>query len=151
MDSFDLEEKLYREDIKLAPIEKRVLAHVIDDFILSALLFIIISDTISSANSVEEIINVVNNLVLEFMAIKFIYHTIFTSLYGASIGKILVKIKVINVNDFSNISIFTSLNRSFIRLVSESLFYLGFLWAFFEQNKQSWHDKTANTIVVYAR
>jgi len=151
MDSFDLEEKLYREDIKLAPIEKRILAHVIDDFILSALLFIIISDTISGANSIEEIIIVVNNLVLEFMGIKLIYHTIFTSLYGASIGKILVKIKVINVNDFSNISIFTSLNRALTRLVSESLFYLGFLWAFFEHNKQSWHDKTAKTIVVYAK
>ena len=151
MDNFDLEEKLYREDIRLAPVEKRILAHVIDDFILSALLFVIISDTISSANSIEEVIIVINHLVLEFMGIKLIYHTIFTSLYGASIGKIIVKIKVINVNDFSSISILTSLNRSFIRLFSESLFYLGFLWAFFEPHKQSWHDKTAKTIVVYAK
>ena len=151
MDNFDLEEKLYREDIKLAPIEKRVLAHVIDDIILSALLFLIISDTISGAKSVEEVIIVINHLVLEFMGIKLIYHTIFTSLYGASIGKILVKIKVINVEDFSHINIFTSLNRGFVRLFSESLFYLGFLWAFFEPNKQSWHDKIAKTIVVYAK
>ena len=151
MDNFDLEEKLYREDIKLAPVEKRILAHIIDDFILSALLFIIISDTISSAKSVEDIIIVINHLVLEFMAMKLIYHTIFTSIYGASIGKILVKIKVISVSDFSNISIGASLNRAFVRLFSESLFYLGFLWAFFESNKQSWHDKTAKTIVVYAK
>jgi len=151
MQHLDLEERLYREEIKLAPIEKRVLAHIIDDFILSALLFIIISDTISGASNIEDVIIVINNLVWEFMLIKLIYHTIFTSLYGGSIGKILVKIKVINVEDFSMINLWTSVIRSFIRLFSESIFYLGFLWAFFEENKQSWHDKVANTIVVYAK
>jgi uncharacterized RDD family membrane protein YckC len=151
MQNLDLEERLYREDIKLAPIEKRILSHIIDDFILSALLFIIISDTISGASNIEDVIIVINNLVWEFMLIKLIYHTIFTSLYGGSIGKILVKIKVINVDDFSMINLWTSFIRSFVRLFSESIFYLGFLWAVFEPNKQSWHDKFAKTIVVYAK
>ncbi len=149
MGNFNLDERMYRENIHLASTEKRVLAHVIDDFILSALLFIIISDTISDAQSIEEVILFINSLIIEFMAIKLIYHTIFTSLYGGSIGKIFLKIKVINIADFSTISFATSLNRSFIRLFSESIFYLGFLWAFFEPHRQSWHDKSAKTLVVY--
>ena len=32
--------------------------------------------------------------------------------------------------------------------VSAMLFGLGFLWAFFDRNKQSWHDKMARTYVV---
>jgi uncharacterized RDD family membrane protein YckC len=150
MDSFEFEEKLYREDIKLAPVDKRVLAHVIDDFILSALLFIIISDTISNSSSVEEVIIFINSLIFEFMVIKLIYHAVFTSIYGGSIGKILMKIKVVSIEDFSNVSILSSLNRSFVRLFSEAVFYLGFLWAFFDPYRQSWHDKSSKTIVIYA-
>lgn len=149
MDNFDLDERLYREEIVLASREKRVLAHVIDDFILSALLFIIISDTISGASSVEEVIIFINSLILEFMAIKLLYHGVFTSLYGGSIGKILMKIRVVNTTDFSDINLASSFNRAFVRLFSEAIFYLGFLWAFFDPYKQSWHDKTAKTIVIY--
>lgn len=151
MHNLDLEERMFREDLKLASTEKRILAHIIDDLILSILLFVIISDTISSANNVEDVIFFVNSLVIEFMAIKLLYHTIFTSIYGASIGKILMKIKVISIEDFSTLNIFSSFIRSFIRLFSESIFYLGFLWAFFDPQKQSWHDKVAKTIVVYAK
>jgi len=149
MDNFDLDERLYREEIILAPIEKRISAHIIDDFILSILLFIIISDTISSSSNIEEVIIFINSLVVEFMVIKLLYHWIFTFLYGGSIGKILMKIRVIDVRDFSDISLISSFNRSFIRLFSEAIFYLGFLWAFFDTYKQGWHDKIAKTIVIY--
>jgi len=39
------------------------------------------------------------------------------------------------------------LMRSF---VSGSIFYLGFLWALWDPNKQTWHDKVATTYVVNA-
>ena len=150
MTELELEEKLYRENIRLASIDKRILAQIIDDLILSILLFIIISDAISSAQTPEEIIVVINHFVLEFMLIKLFYHAIFTTFYGGSLGKIFLKIEVISTEDFTNISFGQSFLRAFIRLFSETIFYLGFLWAVFEPNKQSWHDKLAKTIVIYA-
>ena len=148
MEDFDLEQRLYREKISLASREKRVMAHVIDDFILSILLFIIISDSISSASTTEEVIFVINSLVLEFIVIKIVYHTIFTAMYGGSIGKILIKIRIVHIDDFSSPNILTSFNRAFIRIFSETVFYLGFLWALFDPYRQSWHDKIAKTIVI---
>jgi len=150
MTELELEEKLYRENIRLASIDKRILAQIIDDLILSILLFIIISDAISNAQTPEEIIVVINHFVLEFMFIKLFYHAIFTTVYGGSLGKIFLKIEVISTEDFTNISFGQSFLRAFIRLFSEAIFYLGFLWAVFEPNKQSWHDKLAKTIVIYA-
>jgi uncharacterized RDD family membrane protein YckC len=144
----DLEERLFRENIQLAKIEKRVLAHAIDDVILSIILFIIIAESISTAQSQAEMILLVNSFLFEFMFIKFIYHSVFTALYGGSLGKIIMKIKVVNTLDFGEISILDSLNRSFMRLFSEMIFWLGFLWGVFDPNKQSWHDKSAKTIVV---
>ncbi len=148
MEDFDLEQRLYREKISLASREKRVMAHVIDDFILSILLFIIISDSISSASTTEEVIFVINSLVLEFIVVKIVYHTIFTAMYGGSIGKILIKIRIVHIDDFSSPNILTSFNRAFIRIFSETVFYLGFLWALFDPYRQSWHDKIAKTIVI---
>jgi uncharacterized RDD family membrane protein YckC len=151
MSGLDLDERLYREGIQLAPIEKRALAHVIDDFILSVLMFVIISESISGAETPEEIIVAVNSLIFEFMFVKFIYHAIFTSIYGGSLGKIFLKIKVINTYDFSEIGILDSLNRALVRMGSEAIFLLGFLWAVFDENRQGWHDKSSNTIVVNSR
>ena len=150
MTELELEEKLYREDIKLASIDKRILSQIIDDLILSILLFIIISDVITNAQSPEEIINVINHFVLEFMLIKLFYHAIFTTFYGGSLGKIFLKIEVISTENFTNISLGQSFIRAFVRLFSEAIFFLGFLWAVFEPNKQSWHDKLAKTVVIYA-
>jgi uncharacterized RDD family membrane protein YckC len=147
----ELEERLYKKRIELASVEKRVLAHLIDDLVLALLLFVILSDAISNTTSASERLVLINSLVLEFMFVKFLYQAIFTTLYGGSIGKILLKIKVVGVEDFSEIGIFEAMNRSFVRLGSEAIFYLGFLWAIFDYNRQGWHDKSARTIVINAK
>ncbi|MEE8588637.1 MAG: RDD family protein [Sulfurimonadaceae bacterium] len=42
----------------------------------------------------------------------------------------------------------SAFNRGVFRIISEMIFYLGFIWAFYSKNRQSWHDKTARTLVV---
>lgn len=148
MHDFDLEKRLYYEDLKLASTDKRTVSHIIDDLILLMLLFLIISDTISNSSNIESKILFINSLVIKFMIIKFLYHLIFTALYGASIGKMLLKIKIVDQQGFHTPLVIQSATRSFVRLFSESIFYLGFLWAIFDQDKQGWHDKIARTIVV---
>lgn len=38
--------------------------------------------------------------------------------------------------------------RSIVRLVSEFVLYLGYLWMIWDPKRQTWHDKAAKSIVV---
>lgn len=98
----------------------------------------------------EEIIYVTNSFVLEYLFVKIVYQAFFTMQYGASIGKLLMKIKVIEIRTLSNPSVLSSLNRAIFRIVSEMLFYLGFIWGMMQESRQTWHDKTAKTLVINA-
>ena len=46
--------------------------------------------------------------------------------------------------------ILSAFNRAVFRVVSEMIFYLGFLWGMMDPLRQTWHDKTARTVVVDA-
>ena len=81
---------------------------------------------------------------------KIVYQTFFVMQYGATLGKLAVKIKVIEIATLTNPNILSSLNRAIFRIVSEMLFYLGFLWGMMDPARQTWHDKTAKTLVVDA-
>jgi len=146
----EIENKLYRENITLAPIKKRSLAFFIDETLLSFLLIIALWDSFKVAVTMEEIIILTNQFVLEYMAMKIIYQAFFLMQYGATLGKLAVKIKVIEIKTLNNPNVISSLNRAIFRVISEMLFYLGFLWGMLDKSRQSWHDKTARTLVVNA-
>ena len=146
----DIETLLSRENLQLATVRSRAAAFGIDELLLSTLLFIILWDSISAASSVEEIILVINTFILEYMAIKILYQTFFTMQYGATLGKIVMKIRVIETKTLSNPGFLSAFNRSVFRIVSEMLFYLGFAWAFFDPYRRSWHDLSARTLVIDA-
>jgi uncharacterized RDD family membrane protein YckC len=142
-----LESSLFNKEITLASIEKRFLAHLIDETLLSIIVIFVISDNLTE-NSIEEIIIFLNSLFIEFIIMKLIYQTLFVSLYGGTIGKIVMKIKVIDSINIYNVSIYQAFIRAIIRIFSESLFYLGYLWGYLAPYKQTWHDKGAKTIVI---
>ena len=141
---------LHRENLTLATIRKRSLAFVIDELLLSLLLIIALWDTFTNAQTMEEIIAVTNSFVLEYMFLKIVYQAFFTMQYGASVGKLLLNIKVIELKTLSNPNVLESLNRAIFRVVSEMFFYLGFLWGMLQPSRQTLHDKTARTLVVNA-
>jgi len=146
----EIENILHREEITLADIKKRSMAFFIDEMLLSFLLIIALWDSFVGAKTIEEIINVTNIFVLEYMAMKIFYQAFFVMQYGASIGKIFMKIRVIEIKTLQNPSVISALNRGIFRVVSEMLFYLGFLWGMMDPSRQAWHDKTARTLVVTA-
>lgn len=146
----EIENALYREELTLASIKRRALASIIDEILLSFLLIIALWDSFANAQTTEEIINLSNNFVMEYIFMKIVYQAFFTMQYGATIGKIVMKIKVVDLKTLSNPNVFSSLNRAIFRIVSETFFYLGFLWGVLEPAKQTWHDKTARTLVVNA-
>lgn len=146
----EIENILHREGITLADVKKRSLAFFIDEMLLSLLLILALGDSFSGAKNIEEVIALTNQFVFEYMAMKIIYQAFFVMQYGATLGKIAMKIRVIEIQTLQNPNVLVSLNRSIFRIISEMLFYLGFLWGIFDPAKQTWHDKTAKTLVINA-
>ncbi len=146
----EIQERLQREELAVAPIAKRAFAMFIDEALLSMLLIVVLWDSFTTAASVEDVINLTNAFVLEFMAIKIVYQTFFVMQYGATLGKIVMKIRVVEVETLSTPGFLSALNRGIFRIISEMFLYLGFLWGTMNPLHQTWHDKTARTLVVNA-
>jgi len=146
----EIENILHREGIVLASNKARATAFFIDEMLLSFLLVISLWDSFVSSENMEQMINVTNTFVLEYMLMKIIYQAFFVMQYGASIGKIVMKIRVIEISTMQTPSVISALNRAIFRVISELLLYLGFLWGLLNPERQTWHDKTARTLVVNA-
>lgn len=145
-----LDSLIQREHLQLASIRQRAAAFGIDETLLSIIMIVILWDSIAAAHTLENMIAVTNSFLLEYMSIKIIYQTFFTMQYGASIGKIIMKIRVIEISTLSNPNFLSAFNRSVFRIVSEILFYLGFIWAMLDPYRRSWHDRTGRTLVINA-
>ena len=137
-------------DIKLAPFGKRIMAYAIDDLLISTIFIIILWGPVRASTSVEEVAVIINSFWLFMVMTQIIYHTFFVWQYGGTLGKIAMKIEVVEVQDgvYTKPRFSSSLNRSIFRIVSGMIFYLGFVWAFIDSNRQTLHDKTAHTLVV---
>ncbi|WP_345979610.1 RDD family protein [Sulfurimonas sp. HSL3-2] len=146
----EIENLLNREQFALASIQKRALAFFIDEVLLSIVFTVIIWNYVTQATGIEQMIDLTNSFVLEYMAIKIVYQTFFVTMYGASIGKIVAKIRVIEIETLDKPRLVVSFNRAVFRVISEMIFYLGFLWGILNPSRQAWHDLTAKTLVIDA-
>ncbi len=144
-------DKVDTENLQLASIKSRIKAFVIDDLSITFVVFLLLWDKISLANGdLLAIMIVMNEAFLQIIVLKFLYQTFFIWYYGATIGKIIAKIKVIDFDNFGKVSLINSAVRSFGRIISESFFYIGFMIAFYTNSKQTFHDKFGKTLVVDA-
>ncbi|MDT8339519.1 MAG: RDD family protein [Sulfurimonas sp.] len=146
----EINKRLYQEGMTLAPIKKRGMAFFIDEMLLSLLLIIALGDSFFDAKTVEEMIILTNTFVLEYMAVKVVYQAFFVMQYGATLGKIVMKIRVIELGTMQKPNVVVALNRAVVRVISEMMFYLGFVWGVMDPTRQTWHDKSAKTLVVNA-
>ena len=144
----EIEDLLHREELTLADTKRRALAFFIDEILLSFLLMFALWDSFANAKDMESIISLTNTFVFEYMIMKILYQTFFVTIYGATLGKIAMKISVVEIRSMSNPTLICAFNRAIFRIISEMLFYLGFLWGVFDPIRQAWHDKTAQTLVV---
>lgn len=144
----EVERRLDDAGLALATIQKRALAFFIDEFLLAFLFLFIIFDQISGISDPDAMVALINSFTFEYLLIKIVYQTLFVYAYGATLGKIFVKIRVVDALTLQKPIFSSALNRGVFRIISEMIFYLGFVWAFYSKNRQSWHDKTARTLVV---
>ena len=144
----EIVDKFDRENITLAPFLRRFFAYFIDEILVSLLFVVIYLGSIEETKSFEEMKEMINSLVIYIIILKVTYQTFFVWMYGATLGKIFMKIRVISVSSVENPELLHSFNRAIVRILSEAIFYLGFIWAFMNSKRETWHDKAGRTLVV---
>ena len=138
-------------NLELASKNSRIKAFIIDDLLITLVTLLMLWEQIQNVNGdMEAVLVIMNKALIQILVLKFIYQTFFTWYYGATPGKIISKIKIIDFNHLGRISFTTALFRSFTRLISESAFYIGFIFAYYTESRQTLHDKVAKTLVVNA-
>lgn len=139
------------DNLQLASMRSRLKAFVIDDLSITLLVMIILWDKISSTNGdLMSTMMIMNEAFVQIVILKFIYQSFFIWYYGATIGKLIAKIRVIDFDSYGRISFTSSCIRSAGRVISEAVFYLGFFLAYFGDSRQTFHDKFGKTLVVDA-
>lgn len=77
-----------------------------------------------------------------------LYFIVTTRLYGATLGKKVVGIKVVDSITGKNISTNQSIIRFITYGVSVAPLFLGFVMAAFNNRKRTLHDRLADTVVI---
>ena len=139
-------------NLQLASMRSRALAYVIDDLLMTFIIMVIFWDNIVSvSNDVDAMMQLMKiELVTPLIILKIIYQTFFVFYFGGTIGKIILKIRVIDADTWNRVSIFSSFLRAGGRIFSEMFFYIGFLIGFFNDGRKTFHDITGKTLVVNA-
>jgi len=142
-------------DYQISTLGKRGTAYFIDDMIVSILLFIIfynqlvnIYQQVQNSMNFEPLVAYLQENTLIFILLRIIYQTFFVWQNGMTLGKMIMKIKIIEMDSGNTPSFGVAFLRASIRIVSESIFYIGYIMAFFNPMVQTLHDKLAKTVVV---
>jgi len=154
------------DELKLATIGRRTAAMVIDSLVLSLFVLIlfyeplmILSGDIASAvtpeatQKVYEDIKAFNIRSLPYIFVLYVlYHGLLIWQSGMTLGKYLVKIKVVDAQNRKKLDLNRSILRALVRTIGEIfLFYVTFLPAFFTPWRQTLHDKLARSVVIDIR
>jgi len=139
------------ENLELASMSSRIKAFIIDDLSITLVVAVMLWDTISAAGGdFMSVMAIMNSAFFQIVIIKFLYQTFFVWYYGATIGKLISRIRVIDFDNFGRVTLMNSAVRSAGRIISEMIFYIGFIIAFFTDSRQTFHDKFGKTLVVNA-
>jgi uncharacterized RDD family membrane protein YckC len=75
------------------------------------------------------------------------YFTAMWTWKGTTVGGVIVGLKVVRL-DGQPLSITVALVRCLACMFGVMVFFLGFLWIAWDEEKQGWHDKIAGTVVL---
>lgn len=137
-----------------ASVGRRFVAIFIDGLILVAVIFIpIVILMVAMTASMKAAGS--QNLPGWFMPIMLVleyglpaaYEIFFIGKYGATPGKMLMKVKVVGA-DGGPISYGRATGRYFAKMLSGLMLYIGFIMAFWDDEKRALHDRICQTRVV---
>ena len=75
------------------------------------------------------------------------YDIFFIGKYGATLGKMLMKIKVVTA-DGGRVSYWRATGRHFAKILSAIILFIGYFMAFWDDEKRALHDRLCKTRVV---
>ena len=140
--------KLDREGLKPASIIKRIIAMSIDDVLISIIIVLAFSSSFASAKTYEEVWILTNELFGYIITAYTLYHWIFITIYGKTVGKMITKIRVVDIETLDNPSWIRSFIRSVMRNFDEMFFYLGMAYAIVDPLNRAIHDMVGKSVVV---
>jgi uncharacterized RDD family membrane protein YckC len=77
------------------------------------------------------------------------YFTFFEgSASGQTVGKKLLNIRVVDLDNAQSIGFVRAAVRNVVAYFVSVIFLLGYLWMLWDEERQTWHDKVASSIVV---
>ena len=141
-----MENKL--ENLKIASISKRAIAMMIDDFLISFLIFFAFFDAFKNAKTMQEYMIITDKIFIYIFIAYTIYHYIFIALYGKTIGKMIVKIKCVDMETLQTPNHLRSFIRSIFRNFDEMFLYAGMMIALFDKYNRALHDIVGRCVVV---
>lgn len=133
---------------KFASFKKRSAGFIIDDLVISFFILIIYYEQLSYITTIAQFQAFANETFMSIILLKIIYHSLFIWQNGKTIGKHVMKIRVIEINTELKPTLQVSLVRAVFRIFSETLFYIGFIFASFSPMVQTLHDKFTGCIVI---
>lgn len=148
MQQSELDIKLQKANLKIASLKKRIISMSIDDLLISFLIFIAFIDEFSKAKTFQQMLILTDRLFLYIFIAYTLYHWIFIAIYGKTIGKMIMKIKCIDIQTLDKPDFFRSLIRSIFRNFDEMFFYAGMIVAIFDPYNRALHDIIGRCVVV---
>jgi uncharacterized RDD family membrane protein YckC len=83
------------------------------------------------------------------LVVSAVYFTAFIGTdRGQTLGQMALGIRVVGLDTGSSIGYGRAFLRWLVSLVSAAVILLGYLWMLWDKEKQCWHDKAANDVVV---
>jgi uncharacterized RDD family membrane protein YckC len=76
------------------------------------------------------------------------YYTYFHGSTGQTPGDAALSIRVVDKDGGGSIGYGRAFVRWLVSIISGLVFLLGYLWMLWDSEKQTWHDKAANDVVV---
>jgi uncharacterized RDD family membrane protein YckC len=86
--------------------------------------------------------------VIGFLVTIAYYTVLIGAARGQTVGQMALGIRVIDFNTGGPIGYGRAFVRWLVSIVSAVVFFLGYLWMIWDKEKQCWHDKAANDVVV---
>lgn len=134
-----------------ASFDQRLLASVIDYFIITLLYIFLLLIAFLFVHTKEEKIMTGISFLPSIPILKYLYGSFAdASVHQGTAGKRLLNIKVTDLKG-SRIPLNTALLRNTAKILSVLPVFFGYLYIFLNKKQQTWHDIAANTLVIKDR
>ncbi len=133
----------------------RLAAFLLDSVLVSAALSVfkfivwIIKLSVGDAVIFKPILFTYNVFDILFYLLTVAYFVLMTYFCGATLGKFLMKIKVVDVEGQKLTFMSVLIRETVGRYLSALIVYVGYIIAGLDTRKQGLHDKVADTLVIY--